>query len=151
MTVSRRKKVRKYRGSRTHGYGRVGQHRKGGQRGGKGNTGGHKHLWIKVIKYFPDYFGKHGFHRPNSEYEVPSFINVGKLDQIVPDLLKEGIAKEKDGLIEVNLEELGLEKLLGSGQVRNKLLVKVRRASEGAISKISNVGGKVILTEEKPG
>jgi len=151
MTVSRRKKIRKYRGSRTHGYGRVGQHRKGGQRGGKGRTGGHKHLWIKIIKYFPDYFGKRGFHRPNSEYEIPTFINVGILDQMIEDLLKEGVAKKKDGFIEVNLEELGFEKLLGSGQVKNKLLVRVKRATERAISKISNIGGKVILTEEQSG
>ena len=32
------KKVRKMRGSRTHGYGRVGQHRKTGQRAGRGKT-----------------------------------------------------------------------------------------------------------------
>ena len=33
MTIRKPKRVRQRRGSRTHGYGRIGQHRKGGQRG----------------------------------------------------------------------------------------------------------------------
>jgi hypothetical protein len=36
MVVRKEKKSRKMRGSRTHGYGRVGQHRKAGSRGGRG-------------------------------------------------------------------------------------------------------------------
>ena len=36
------------------GYGRVGQHRKGGGRGGKGKAGGRKHFWIQTLKYNPD-------------------------------------------------------------------------------------------------
>ncbi|MEM4427493.1 MAG: 50S ribosomal protein L15, partial [Zestosphaera sp.] len=41
------------RGSRTHGYGRVGQHRKAGSRGGRGAAGLHKHKWTWVVKYHP--------------------------------------------------------------------------------------------------
>jgi len=33
------RKTRKMRGSRTHGYGQVGQHRKSGSRGGVGKAG----------------------------------------------------------------------------------------------------------------
>ena len=40
MNITRKfpKKARKMRGRRTHGYGRVGQHRKTGQRAGRGKT-----------------------------------------------------------------------------------------------------------------
>ena len=42
---TRTRKSRKYRGSRTHGYGQIGQHRHSGSRGGHGNAGLHKHKW----------------------------------------------------------------------------------------------------------
>ena len=50
MVGRKPKKVRKMRGSRTHGYGRVsGGHRKGGQRGGKGAAGRKGHHMIHYI------------------------------------------------------------------------------------------------------
>jgi large subunit ribosomal protein L15 len=51
MVYRRSKKVRKQRGSRVHGYGRIsGGHRKSGQRGGTGKAGLTKHHWILTIK-----------------------------------------------------------------------------------------------------
>ncbi|MEM0231544.1 MAG: hypothetical protein QXG78_00335, partial [Candidatus Methanomethyliaceae archaeon] len=66
MVVRREKKVRKQRGSRTYGWGTVGQHRKSGMRGGFGNAGLHKHKWSWTIKYGKDHFGKYGFIRPKA-------------------------------------------------------------------------------------
>ncbi|MCS7373525.1 MAG: 50S ribosomal protein L15, partial [archaeon GB-1845-036] len=66
MVVRRRRKIRKYRGTRTCGYGITGQNRGKGLKGGYGKSGRHKHLWTWVMKYQPDYFGKKGFKPPLS-------------------------------------------------------------------------------------
>ena len=42
------RKIRKFRGSRTQGYGRIGQHRDSGSKGNR-KVGRHKHLWSKVV------------------------------------------------------------------------------------------------------
>ncbi|MEM3921728.1 MAG: 50S ribosomal protein L15, partial [Nitrososphaerota archaeon] len=55
---TRHRKSRKRRGSRTCGWGQIGQHRKSGSRGGHGHAGMHKHKWTWVLKHDPDYFGK---------------------------------------------------------------------------------------------
>ncbi|MBS7631497.1 50S ribosomal protein L15, partial [Candidatus Bathyarchaeota archaeon] len=80
------KKTRKLRGSRTCGYGRVGQHRKSGGRGGKGNAGGRKHYWIRTIVYEPNRFRSIGFIPRGRDYK-PSLkvINVGDLEKFVSE------------------------------------------------------------------
>ena len=143
--IHRRKKVRKMRGSRTHGYGRVGQHRKSGQRGGRGKTGRHKHLWTYVVKYEPDYFGKHGFHRPKAVQRVIPTINVGELDELIDLLVAKGYAEKTGETVKIDLRKLGIQKLLGNGKVTHKLHVVVDLATEKAISKSESAGGTVEL------
>ncbi len=62
-----KKKVKKFRGSRTFGWGSHKKRRGRGSRGGAGNAGVHKHKYLKFIKLAKkgEYqFGKHGFTRP---------------------------------------------------------------------------------------
>lgn len=62
-----KKKVKKFRGSRTFGWGSHKNRRGRGNRGGAGNAGMHKHKYIKFVKLAKkgEYlFGKHGFTRP---------------------------------------------------------------------------------------
>ncbi|WP_290597834.1 MULTISPECIES: uL15m family ribosomal protein [unclassified Archaeoglobus] len=62
-----KKKVKKFRGSRTFGWGSHKNRRGRGNRGGAGNAGVHKHKYIKFVKLAKkgEYlFGKHGFTRP---------------------------------------------------------------------------------------
>jgi len=61
----KKRKTRKRRGSRTMGYGRVGQHRKGGGGGSKGKAGGRKHFWIRTVKYEPNRYKHIGFKPPS--------------------------------------------------------------------------------------
>jgi len=137
-----KRKVRKKRGSRTHGYGRVGQHRAAGQRGGHGKAGFHKHKWTYTVKYDPDRFGKHGF-RPPVRREV-SVINVGELDEQIDSLLGNKQAeKTKDG-IKVYLNGLGYDKLLGKGKATHSLIVQVDSCSKSAAEKIEKAGGKIL-------
>ncbi|MEM3673020.1 MAG: uL15 family ribosomal protein [Candidatus Bathyarchaeia archaeon] len=136
------RKIRKKRGSRTQGYGRVGQHRKSGSKGYR-KAGRHKHLWSYVIKYEPEYFGKKGFTSPKSLKRKVKTINVGKLDEIV----KKISVGEKNGKFLVDLTSLGYTKLLGAGKITKPLIVKVASCSRLAAEKIKEVGGE-ILTEE---
>ena len=133
------RKTRKKRGSRTQGWGRVGQHRAGGQRGGHGKAGFHKHKWTYVIKYEPEYFGKRGFHSPKSFGRKAKIINVGALDE-----LAEKISTEKRKKFLIDLEGLGYSKLLGTGKVKKPLIVKVMSCSKSAAEKIKEAGGQIL-------
>jgi len=147
MVVRRRRKARKFRGSRTHGYGRVGQHRKGGSRGGKGRAAGrkHGHMWSYIIKYEPDRFGKHGFHRPQELVREPRTINVGELDEIIDLLLENKIAEYKENEIVIDVTKLGLDKVLGKGKVTKPLIIKAKSFTTSAIKKIEGARGKAII------
>jgi len=141
------RKVRKQRGSRTHGWGQVTQHRGVGMRGGHGNAGRHKHKWTHVVKYEPDYFGKHGF-RSVWEHEVET-MNVGELDEKVKTLLANKQARKLKKGISIDLTKLGVEKLLGSGRVTHPLIVKAVSWSSVAAQKIENAGGRILAPVNK--
>ena len=130
---TRIRKSRKYRGSRTHGYGQIGQHRHSGSRGGHGNAGLHKHKWSWMIKYDPDHFGRDPF-RPPGYVRPKSWVNVGDLD---------AIAKERS----VDLASMGIQKLLGSGNVSGAYEVKVDAFTKRAQAKIIAAGGKIAVKE----
>ncbi|MCQ5340294.1 MAG: 50S ribosomal protein L15 [Candidatus Verstraetearchaeota archaeon] len=140
MVVRREKKVRRQRGSRTYGWGTVGQHRKAGMRGGFGNAGLHKHKWSWTVKYGKDHFGKYGFVNPTSR--IKRWINVGSLISLIKG--KE-LEKDEKGRIIIDLNKMGYDKLLGSGKIDIPILVKVKQASEIAKEKIISKGGEVII------
>jgi large subunit ribosomal protein L15 len=127
------RKIRKFRGTRTQGYGRIGQHRDSGSKGNR-KVGRHKHLWSKIQNVAPGYFGKNGFTSPQSKNRIESTINIQKLDQIATGT-------------EINLTELGYTKLLGAGKVTKAITVHVAAASKTAQQKIELAGGKLVLPE----
>jgi large subunit ribosomal protein L15 len=142
----KKRKVRKKRGSRTHGYGQVGQHRGGGQRGGHGKAGFHKHKWTYTVKYDPDRFTKHGF-KPHRRKEV-SAINIGELDEQINNLIDSRQAEKTKNGIKVNLHFLGYDKLLGKGKVTHPLIMQVDSWSKSAAEKIRESGGKLLKPEQ---
>jgi large subunit ribosomal protein L15 len=142
----KQRKTRKMRGSRTHGYGRVGQHRDAGSKGQR-KVGRHKHLWSYVTAHEPDYFGKHGFTSPQSLKRKEKVINVAKLDEISQKLSNE---KEK-GQTHVNLTSLGYTKLLGTGKITKPLIVNVPSCSKSAAEKIKKAGGQVLTQSQEHG
>jgi len=133
----RLRKSRKRRGSRTCGYGKVGQHRDQGSKPER-KAGLHKHKWSYVLRYEPDYFSKTGFICPRSLGRRVRIINVGELDGIAEKL------SDRDGGPLLDLEALGYDKLLGTGRVTKALTVKVPSWSESASRKITGAGGKVL-------
>uniref|UniRef100_A0A7J3ZKN9 Large ribosomal subunit protein uL15 n=1 Tax=Fervidicoccus fontis TaxID=683846 RepID=A0A7J3ZKN9_9CREN len=150
MVVRKRKKSRKLRGrTRTMGYGRIGQHRKSGSRGGYGAAGMHKHKWSWVVKHAPSWFGKHGFTRHPSIVEQQFAINLQELKERVDELKSRGPLKEENGTIVIDLTRLGYTKLLGRGNIDFKAKIIVREASRKAIEKVREAGGEVIVMSSK--
>jgi large subunit ribosomal protein L15 len=139
------RKTRKKRGTRTQGYGRVGQHRKTGSKGYR-KAGRHKHLWSYVTTYEPDYFGKHGFTSPKSLKQKENTINIKELDEISTKY-----ATEKEGKLHINLTSLGYTKLLGAGKATKPLIISVASASKTATEKIAETGGQVLTAPQKHG
>jgi len=139
------RKTRKHRGSRTQGYGRIGQHRKTGSKGYR-NAGRHKHLWSYVTTYEPDYFGRSGFTSPKSLKHKPNPINIKRLDELAVQ-----ISTEKEGKLHIDLAGLGYTKLLGTGQTSKVLIVNVPSCSKSADEKIKSAGGQVITAVQESG
>jgi len=152
------KRVRKMRGTRTHGYGRVGQHRKAGQRAGKGKTT----QWKKSKKSYylkqkelgfpdPDWdFGKRGFKRPqdiNRIYQVNA-LNVKDLDSKIEELTKNNLASKSGNTYTIDLKNVNIQKILGRGEINKKINISVNKASKRAIEKIESAGGRVTLPSE---
>ena len=143
------RKVRRYRGSRTHGWGQVGQHRAGGGRGGHGKAGYDKHKWTYVLKHDPTYWEKKGFVSTKALGRKVSVINVGKLDDLADKLESEKKLEKKEKLIFLDLESLGFDKLLGTGEIMKPVIVKVASYSEAAARKLEEVGGKILKEKEE--
>jgi len=142
------RKVRKQRGSRTHGWGQIGQHRAGGGRGGHGKAGLDKHKWTYIIKHDPDYFKKKGFVSTKTLNKTVSIINVGKLDDLADKLESEKKLERKNKKIFLDLESLGYDKLLGTGEIIKPMLVKVASYSEAASRKLEEAGGQILKEKE---
>ena len=97
-----KRKIRKKRGSRTQGYGRIGQHRSRGCKGQR-KPGRHKQGWSYILRYEPDYYGKKGFFSPKRLGLKEKIVNVEDLDEIAR------IFSQKDkGSISLDLTKLGL-------------------------------------------
>jgi large subunit ribosomal protein L15 len=131
----------KYRGSRTCGGGTHKNRRGAGNRGGRGRAGINAHHFVKWYKEMGGpVFGKDGFS--NSSQITVTVIDVGIIDQIVPSLLAQGIAKNEGDVIVINTADMGIDKVLGSGKVTKKLNISAQAFSESAKIKIEKMGGK---------
>ncbi len=130
------KKVKKYRGSRTHGGGSRKKRRGSGNRGGYGNAGTGKradHKKFTILKeHGLAYFGKRGFKRKALTKKIKA-INISQL----PENPK------------LNLKELGFNKLLGKGSPKLKYQITVDSCSRKAKEKIEKAGGQVTTLEKQ--
>jgi large subunit ribosomal protein L15 len=135
------RKVRKKRGTRTQGYGRVGQHRKSGGKGYR-KVGRHKHGWSYVHRFMPNYFKRESLKSIKGQTKE-QIINLKNLEDIATQLLSE--RKKKSSKILIDLKERGYCKLLGTGKITMPLSVKVSLCSKTAKKKIEKAGGEVFL------
>lgn len=135
-------KKKKRRGSGTHGGGSKKKRRGAGSRGGRGKAGSGKHKKFQSIK--SDYRvtrEKKGFSRPSKDVDT---INLKQLDLLVDELVENDEVEEKDGKPVVNLDELGYDKLLGSGKLTRSILVESKKFTEKSKAKIEESGGEAI-------
>ena len=152
MVVRRKKKVRRQRGGRSHGWGIQKDHKGAGMRGGKGNAGVSQHNWIRTIieakKEGVKPLGKYGFKRPQEYIKKYGTINVSHLDQSIDSLVEQGKATLKKEIYTINLDEIGVFKLLAQGDVTRKLAITVGKATDRAVEKVKALGGSVkVLTK----
>jgi len=117
-------KVDRLRGKRTHGHGNTKNARGSGCTGGKGRAGSTKH---KFTKYYVD-FGKRITLKPKK-----------KIKTITLEALSEIIANKK----EINLKELGYDKILGKGKLSKPIIIKNAILTKIAKEKIESIGGKI--------
>jgi large subunit ribosomal protein L15 len=134
MVIRKKKKVLKYRGKRSYGYGSHKSHRGGGSRGGRGKAGMHKHKWSYTVKFAPGKYGKRGF-KPIDKKEIAT-INVSELERIC------------EGRKEINLGDMGIDKVLGKGRIGSAIEVMAKSFSKKAAEKIEAAGGKVVVFGE---
>lgn len=133
--VFRRKKVTRMRGSKTHGWGMKKKHRGAGSRGGRGKAGMWKHKKSWRIRYDPDYLSKtKGFKVP---IEVKQNIKTITLKDV--DILAKNLNKT-----EIDVSQLGFDKVLSSGKLTQALTIKANKIVEKAKEKIEKAGGKAI-------
>ena len=153
MTVNKRKKNDRQRGSKTHGWGAKKKHRGKGHQGGAGMAGTGKRADSKKPSIWKDvnYFGKHGFISKTPKVKINA-VNVNYIEQHLNKFVLSNLIKKEGGFYFVELEKLGYNKLLGNGQVSNKFRIKMPYASKSAVEKIKEAGGEVtglIEPEEK--
>jgi len=101
-----------------------------------------------VIKHDPTYWEKKGFVSTRTLGRKVSVINVGKLDDLADKLESEKKLERKDKKIFLDLESLGYDKLLGTGEIIKPMLVKVASYSEAASRKLEEAGGQILKEKE---
>lgn len=145
MVVNHRKKTSRHRGSWTHGTGEKKKHRGAGSRGGRGNAGSGKRGDAKKPSYWKikNFVGKHGF--TNATEKDVSTISISQLNTNIEKLVVSGNAIKTGESYKINLADIGVQKLLGTGSPKYAFEVVVAKATEGAVKKIESAKGSVVL------
>ena len=136
--ATRLRKTRKLRGSRTHGWGQVAQHRASGHKGGLGQSGLMKHHFSSMLKFDPDHFGHDSSHPPHPNI-TKKWASIRDLDDLFVKFGKQTGEKKVIDLISNRYD-----KLLGGGKISTAYTVKVKKASAKAEEKIKQAGGEVL-------
>jgi large subunit ribosomal protein L15 len=121
-------KVDRYRGNRSHGKGNTKNHRGGGSNGGKGRGGSFKQKFSRYFKLV----GQRKKLKPRLKAKPRlKTINLNNLNMLI---------KENK---EIDLKELGYQKILGSGNIIKAIVIKNAVVTQKAKEKIENAGGKI--------
>ena len=139
--ATRLRKSRRQRGTRYCGWGQIGQHRQSGSRGGIGGGGKHKHFWIRTVIEEPDHFG-HDTLNSYSRFLVKKWANLRDLKNLY---LRQPHTKDEKPVLD--LGSLGIQKLLGGGNISESYVIKVAQVSASAKKKIESAGGSIISNE----
>ena len=145
------RKGRRFRGSRTCGWGKSGQHRESGRRGGFGRAGRYRHKKSYLIRHkefvHMKYVGMKGFVSVAQKRKPYRSLTLIQLSAMIERLIEEKKVQYENQIPVVDLETLGFTKLLGSGAIVRPIRVKVASCSESAQKKIKDAGGEAILSQ----
>lgn len=144
MNTKKRSKSSRMHGRHmgTHGRGARKKGRGKGHRGGKGMSGtgkraDHKKTLITKL-YGSGYFGKRGITSKPTQRDTRKRLNVGEIQL---NLFKYGKKDSKGWIV-----ELKNYKILGKGEVKDRMIINAKEASKSAIEKIKKAGGEIILS-----
>ena len=136
MKVKKKKKSVGQRGRTTYGHGARKKWKKSGHKGGVGMAGtGKRADHKKTLKnklYGNKYFGKQGITSKGTKRDKRKRINIIDIEKNLSKF------SEKDGWI-----DLSEYKVLGDGEIKNKLKIKALSVSKNAKEKIEKAGGKI--------
>ena len=137
MPVNKRKKNTRMRARTTHGYGSMKKNRGAGNRGGRGLAGTGKRADQKkptILKlYGLSYFGKSGFKNQR---------RIGKKNKIL-NLNKIYLDKKEGDFYIVDASKY--DKILGKGELKEKVKITCKSFSKLALEKIEKSGGEAII------
>ena len=148
-TKKRKKSTRMHgHGMGTHGRGARKKAKKSGHHGGAGMSGTGKradHKKTLVLKlYGHGYFGKQGITSKGTKRDTRKRINLKTIEFNLESYMKKGIAKKSKDGFEIDLKDY---KILGDGEVKNKLFISASEASQSAIEKVKKAGGEIQLKQ----
>ena len=145
IKTKKRKKSGRQRGNTTYGHGSRKKWRSSGEQGGHGMAGTGKradHKKSLVIKLYGNkYFGKQGITSKKTERIKSRFINLRDIEKNFDSLMKK--FGENNELV------LSEYKVLGTGEIKTKLIIKAKEFSKSAEEKITKAGGKAITLSRK--
>jgi large subunit ribosomal protein L15 len=131
------------RGSGSCGWGARKKHKKAGHKGGVGMSGTGKRADQKktlvINLYGNDYFGKQGITSKGTKRDKRKRINLMTIQSNL-----ETFGKKVGDKWEINLEDY---KILGKGEVKNKLVITAKEASEAVIESVKKAGGEIKFSE----
>jgi large subunit ribosomal protein L15 len=140
MKIKKTKKSKKQRGNTTHGHGARKKWKGKGHHGGKGMAGTGKRADQKktlVTKLYGNkYFGRKGITSKKTQKLKIKKINLGDIQSNLESLLKKN---QKEGFLE--LKEY---KVLGKGELKDKIKIKAKSFSQSAKKKIEEIGGEAV-------
>jgi large subunit ribosomal protein L15 len=132
------------RGAGSCGWRARKKHKKAGHKGGVGMSGTGKRADQKktlvINLYGNNYFGKQGITSRGTKRDTRKRINLMTIQNNL-----ETFGKKSGDKWEINLEDY---KILGKGEVKNKLVIKAKEASEAVIESVKKAGGEIVLPKE---
>jgi large subunit ribosomal protein L15 len=148
MSVKKRKKTIRMRGSKTHGGGSMKKRRGAGNRGGRGRAGYGKRACQKMPRAYArgEMIGKCGFVRQGLKNKI-AIVNLNFFEVNAEKLLAEKKIEKSGDVYIIDSAKLGFDKILGSGKLSLKLRVKAPSISKKAEEKIKTAGGEIVKAE----
>jgi len=147
MKLKKRNKVTRQHGRKmgTHGGGARVKRKKSGSKGGVGMAGSGKRgdqIKTRITKlYGHGYFGKQGFTSKGTKREKENKINLQQLERNL-----ESYGRKTSKGWEIDAKDY---KILGTGEVKIKLIITAKAASKSAIEKVKRARGEIILPVKK--